>query len=221
MRFDEKFVVGASREETWTALADMERVYGCLPGAQVAEVAEDRCRGTLRMKIGPISTTYEGEAHFESRDENSGHLIILAKGTDQRGRGTASARVTAQLTELAPTQTQVEMENDVAITGRLAQFGRGVISDVSREMIGEFASNLEAVIRDGEASRPEAKGQTTTANDGQSDSNPGPAPPEDPPVMDMGAVALRIARRRAPHLILAGVIFLVLILALLRLVGAI
>jgi carbon monoxide dehydrogenase subunit G len=138
-----RFTVPASREVTWAAFNDIEGVAGCFPGAVVTGVEGDDFTGTCKVKLGPIALTYAGSGTFLEKDEAAGRFVMEAKGKDKRGNGTAGATVTATMTESGPGATDVEVLTDLAITGKPAQFGRGVIQDVSDKLLGQFMSCLE------------------------------------------------------------------------------
>jgi carbon monoxide dehydrogenase subunit G len=138
-----RFTVPASREVTWAAFNDIESVAGCFPGATVTGVEGDDFTGTCKVKLGPIALTYAGSGTFVEKDEPGGRFVLEAKGKDKRGNGTAGATVTASLTEAGPDTTDVEVLTDLSITGKPAQFGRGVIQDVSDKLLGQFMDCLE------------------------------------------------------------------------------
>jgi len=142
------FTVPASIEDTWAAFNDIESVAGCFPGATVSSVEGDQFKGSCKVKLGPISLVYSGTGHFVERDESTHRFVIDAKGKDNRGNGTAGAKVTALLTSATPTTTHVEVITDLAITGKPAQFGRGVMQEVSDKLLQQFADCLEAKVGD-------------------------------------------------------------------------
>jgi carbon monoxide dehydrogenase subunit G len=121
---------------------DIERIAPCLPGAQLQEIAGEEYRGVVKVKVGPITAQYKGAAHFESRDDATHVAVIKGSGRDTRGQGNASATITMRL---APDGggTAVSVETDLAITGKVAQFGRGVMADVSAKLLAQFVANLE------------------------------------------------------------------------------
>jgi len=128
---------------TWGAFNDIESVAGCFPGAVVTGVEGDDFTGTCKVKLGPIALTYAGAGTFVEKDEGAGRFVLEAKGKDKRGNGTAGATVTATMTESGPDRTDVEVLTDLSITGKPAQFGRGVIQDVSDKLLGQFMTCLE------------------------------------------------------------------------------
>jgi carbon monoxide dehydrogenase subunit G len=149
-----EFTVPASVEETWTALTDIEGVAGCFPGATVSSVEGDSFKGTVKVKLGPISLTYNGSGEFTGKDDAAHTMTLAAKGKDRRGNGTAGADVTASM-EPDGEGTRVKVVTDLQITGKPAQFGRGVIQDVSDKLLGQFTDCLAKRLS-GPAPEPEA-----------------------------------------------------------------
>lgn len=137
MELQHRFVVPASIEETWAAFNDIESIAPCFPGASLSSVEGDEFKGQVKVKLGPIAMQYNGTAQFVERDEAGRRAVIDAKGKDKRGNGTANAKVVAQLTPDGE-GTAVEVSTDLTITGKPAQFGRGVIQDVSDKLLDQF-----------------------------------------------------------------------------------
>jgi len=140
------FVVPADFETTWKALLDIHRIAPCMPGAVLTSSEGDTFEGTVKVKLGPVTMTYGGTARFVETDEANGRAVIDASGKESRGSGTAKALVTTQLVAESPTSTRVEVVTDLIVTGKPAQFGRGVMQDVAGRIIDQFAANLSAVI---------------------------------------------------------------------------
>lgn len=147
MEFEDSFLVPVPPDVAWEVLTDIERVYPCLPGAELKSVDESEFNGLVTIKFGPITAVYQGTARFEDLDPDARTLVIRAEGRDKHGQGTAKALVSAKLFEDADS-TRVEMWNQVEITGKAAQFGRGVLPDVSKEILGEFADNLRQAVNE-------------------------------------------------------------------------
>jgi len=139
------FDVALPVEETWRLLSDLPRIAPCLPGAHLDEVVEGEYRGGLSTKIGPITAKYRGKARFLERDEVDHRAVILAQGREEKGSGAASATITATLVA-AGAGTRVALVTEMDISGRAAQFGRSLISEVSGSLIAEFAGRLESLI---------------------------------------------------------------------------
>ncbi|MEZ5143638.1 MAG: SRPBCC family protein [Acidimicrobiales bacterium] len=153
MELSNEFEVGVGIDEAWDVLTDLERIAPCLPGATLKEVVEvdgvTHYHGTVKVKVGPIQATYKGEAHLVEEDRDSGRVLLVAAGREARGQGTASASISAQLTERPGDDgpcTQVSLVTDLSVTGKVAQFGRGVLSDVSAKLLGTFVENLERTV---------------------------------------------------------------------------
>ncbi|HEU4511842.1 MAG TPA: SRPBCC family protein [Nocardioidaceae bacterium] len=146
MDLTHSFTVPASLEETWNTFQDIEDIGACFPGAVVTSVEGDEFKGTVKVKLGPIALQYAGTGAFVSRDESAHRFVVEAKGKDKRGNGTAAATVTAVMTAEAPESTSVEVKTDLSITGKPAQFGRGVIQDVSNKLLQQFIDCLESKV---------------------------------------------------------------------------
>jgi carbon monoxide dehydrogenase subunit G len=137
-------------DEAWRVLMDVERIAPCMPGAALDSVTGDDFTGRVKVKLGPINLTYQGKASFIERDEVAHRAVIDARGKDQRGNGTAAAVVTATLAAEGSV-TRVDVLTDLNITGRPAQFGRGVMTDVGNKLLGQFADKLSAQLASGDA----------------------------------------------------------------------
>src|SRR5690606_935954 len=142
VELEHRFTVPTSVDETWAAFNDLERIAPCFPGATLTSVDGDDFAGSVKVRLGPISLLYNGSGRFVERDAANHRAVIEAKGKDKRGNGTASATIRAQLSPDGD-KTLVEVSTDLAITGKPAQFGRGVIQDVSDKLLGQFVSCLE------------------------------------------------------------------------------
>src|SRR5690348_17328475 len=140
MKLENNFTIDAPVEKAWEALNSPETVAPCFPGATLTDYEGDSFTGTVKVKLGPIAMTYKGKGTYVSRDEAAHEVVIDASGRDSRGNGTANATVTASLAAAGPDRTAVSMVTDMTITGKPAQFGRGVISDVADKIIGQFSA---------------------------------------------------------------------------------
>lgn len=157
MLLEHTFTVPVPAAEAWTVLRDIERIAPCMPGASVDTFADDEFSGTVKVKVGPITVDYKGSARFIDLNELQRTATIQASGKETRGGGTARATVTARLVEQGD-ETQVVMTTDLAITGRPAQFGRGVMADVGNRLVGQFADCLSRELASTEAAaQPEAE----------------------------------------------------------------
>jgi carbon monoxide dehydrogenase subunit G len=146
VQLEHSFSVPVGVDEAWKILLDIERVGACMPGALIDSVEGDDFTGTVKVKLGPINLTYKGHASFVEKDEAARRAVIDARGRDARGNGTAEARVTATLHEAGDT-TDVKVRTELDITGKPAQFGRGVMVDVGNKLLGQFADELARTIR--------------------------------------------------------------------------
>ena len=234
MQLTHEFTVPASMAETWEALGDVESVGGCFPGATVTSVEGDTFAGSCKVKLGPIALVYTGTGRFVDRDESARTMRIEAKGKDKRGNGTAGADVTVTLAGADGDEpgTTVTVVTDLAITGKPAQFGRGVMQDVSDKLLGQFVECLRTKVGAREATA-EAEEAAETAETGETVETGEPAvsaaapaaPAAPPPVsrpaareddsLDLGSallpVLVRLYGRQA-----AAVLGLLLALVLLR-----
>lgn len=174
MELTNDFRVPIDPSEAWRVLTDLERIAPLLPGAELREVDGDEYHGVVKVKVGPITATYKGTARIVSLDESTGEVVISAAGRDTRGQGNASATITATM---APegAATLVNLVTDLAITGKVAQFGRGVLSDVSTRLLGQFVEALEADLAASVTAHP-APGEPSADDAGPTESaTPGPA----------------------------------------------
>jgi hypothetical protein len=142
MEITDSFRVSTPIEDTWKVLLDIERIAPCLPGAQLQEVEGDEYRGIVKVKVGPITAQYKGAAKLAEVDESNHRLVIDASGRDTRGQGNAKASIVVKM-EAEGAGTKVDVATDLSITGKVAQFGRGVLADVSSKLMGQFVENLE------------------------------------------------------------------------------
>ncbi len=143
MELNNEFRVAVPAAKTWEVLTDVERVAPCLPGATLLSVDGDEFTGAVKVKVGPITVSYKGEAVFQEKDAAAQRVVLKASGKETRGNGSAAALVTAQLKDEGDA-TSVVITTDLTISGKAAQFGRGVLADVSTNLIGQFAKRLEA-----------------------------------------------------------------------------
>ena len=155
MKLEHSFTVPVPVADAWKVLRDVERVAPCMPGATLDAVDGDEFSGRVKVKVGPITVTYRGEARFVDVDEEGHRATIEAKGKEARGSGTASATVRAELTDRGG-ETDVALTTDLTVTGKPAQFGRGVMADVGAKLLGQFADCLSSELGAGEAAPEEA-----------------------------------------------------------------
>jgi uncharacterized protein len=187
MKLRNEVVVAAPLEETWRTLLDVARVVRALPGASIeADSVEGVYRGSMRVKLGPVTAEYTGAATLEDADEDERVATFRVQGREARGHGTATATITNRLVPEEAGGTRVIVETELDITGKAAQFGRGILEDVSGRLLVEFASRLEAEVLGGEAARIDV-----------------PAAARDE-VLDLGGAAWRPLLRRYGWIALVG-----------------
>ncbi len=146
MELINEFTVNVPIEKAWVTLTDVELIAPCLPGAQLQEVEGETYRGQVKVKVGPILAQFKGEAHFVEKDDVNHKAVLRGKGRDLGGKGNADALITAQLTEATASSTKVVVTTDLNITGKVAQFGRGALADVSNKLLVQFVDNLETTV---------------------------------------------------------------------------
>ena len=190
MELNNEFRVAVPAAKTWEVLTDVERVAPCLPGATLLSVDGDEFTGAVKVKVGPITVSYNGNAAFLEKDPASQRVVLKANGKETRGNGNASAVVTAQLKDEGDA-TSVLITTDLTISGKAAQFGRGVLADVAGNLIGQFAKALEADILGG------TPAQTVG---GASEPTTGAQPDAGDSVDLLKVVAMPMAKRAAPAL---------------------
>jgi carbon monoxide dehydrogenase subunit G len=149
MELEHSFTIPVTPEHAWQVLLDVERVAPCMPGATLDSVEGDEVTGRVKVKVGPVALTYAGKARFTERDEQAKSITLEASGKETRGAGTASATVHSWLADEGGGQTRVTVHTSMNVTGRPAQFGRGVMADVGGRIIEKFATNLAAQLAAG------------------------------------------------------------------------
>ena len=143
MELVHEFTVAVPVEQAWDVLTDVEGIAPCLPGAELTGMDGGTYQGQVKVKVGPITAQYKGTASFADKDEAARRVVLRASGRDTRGQGTASATVTATMVADGASTT-VSIVTDLSVSGRVAQFGRGVMADVSARLLEQFVHNLEA-----------------------------------------------------------------------------
>ena len=181
MEITDQFRVSRPIDETWKVLLDIERIAPCLPGAQLQEIEGDEFRGVVKVKVGPITAQYKGAARLAEVDEAGRRIVIDASGRDTRGQGNASAKILVTMTG-DENGTDVSVHTDLSITGKVAQFGRGVLADVSAKLLGQFVERLEADVLGGDGGGAAPASASTT-------SAPSGATPEAAPASALSATA--------------------------------
>ena len=204
MELTHDFTVPADVDTTWATFMDLERVGSCFPGAQVTSVTSEGFAGTVKVKLGPIALQYAGSGSFLERDDDRKRAVIEAKGKDKRGNGTAGATVRIQL---APSGagTRVDVVTELAITGKPAQFGRGVMQDVSDKLLQQFVSCIAAQL----SPAPEP-GAGAGAAPRTSVRPAASAAPSEPEALDLGSTVLPVLLRTYAPYAAAGIVGLVI-----------
>ncbi len=205
MKIDKQFTVSVPIERAWSVLTDLEGIAPCLPGAQLTGVEDDVYSGKVKVKVGPVISEYAGTAQFLEKDDTTYRALIDAKGKDSRGAGNASAMISARL-EAQGARTTVIVDVDLKISGKIAQFGSGMITEVSEKLFAQFADNLEAKLA---ATVPAAVPSTAAADTGTAapaavvpSAEPGSTaraivPPAEPEPLDFMSIAGRSIVKRA------------------------
>ncbi|NGO08983.1 SRPBCC family protein [Streptomyces sp. HC44] len=185
MELHHEFTVPVPIQEAWPLLLDIERVAPCMPGATVEEYDGKTVTGSVKVKVGPITVTYRGTAVFEEQDETAHRMVLVAGGKETRGQGTARATVTGTLAE-RDGGTAVSVRTDLTVTGRPAQFGRGVMAEVGDKLVGQFATCLSEQLHRTEPTAttpetgPEAKAGTENGAETGAEPSTTPAPASAP-----------------------------------------
>jgi carbon monoxide dehydrogenase subunit G len=219
MELTNDFRVAVPPSTAWSVLTDVERIAPCMPGAQLQEVEGDEYRGVVKVKVGPITAQYKGAASFVELDEDNHRAVLKAQGRDTRGQGNASATITATLVPDGE-GTHVTVQTDLTVTGKVAQFGRGVMADVSNKLLGQFVECLESTVLADDSSEEER--QAVGVPEGSAEvSSPaatsGPAvrtinSPEAKPVDLLNTAGAPVVKRVAPILAIVAIGWLLRIL---------
>lgn len=232
MELEHEFTVPVPVDDAWDVLLDVERMAPCMPGATIDSVDGDTFTGRVKVKVGPVTVSYTGSASFREKDAEAHKVVVEAKGKETRGAGTAAATVTAQLYE-GEAETRVTVVTDLAITGRPAQFGRGVMDDVGKKLLGQFSDCVATQLQAGTATQ-EATDTSASADAGAEGAGEGAAggPASEPstqpsaeqnarPTPDAISVfnvaGASVAKRLAP--VLAVIVVLLGVWALIALIG--
>jgi carbon monoxide dehydrogenase subunit G len=200
MELAHSFTVSVPFDRAWDVLTDLERVAPCMPGAELQEVEGEEYRGVVKVKVGPITSQYKGVARFLELDREQGRIVLNAEGRDTRSQGNASARVVATLKGDGDS-TSVSIITDLSITGKVAQFGRGMLEDVSSKLIEQFVQRLEADVLSAPSSPSADSNQTEPASEKPARPTAGPVEP-----VDLFATAGSSIVRRVGPFVLAVVL---------------
>lgn len=221
MEIADSFRVSTPLDETWRVLLDIEGIAPCMPGAQLQEVDGNEYRGVVKVKVGPITAQYKGTATLAEVDEAARRIVLDASGRDTRGQGNAKASIVVTMNDDAG-GTRVDVVTDLSITGKVAQFGRGVLDDVSAKLLRQFVENLERdVLNAGTSADPEVDNASRAGSpvpddavsaNGVASAPAGPRRIESREVepIDLLDVAGESAARRVVPIVVAVVVLLVL-----------
>lgn len=212
MDLNHEFTVNVPVAEAWAILTDLERIAPCLPGAQLTEVEGETYRGQVKIKVGPILAQFKGQASFMSRDDVAHKASLKGEGRDTTGKGNASAVITAELTSVTPTSTKCTVHTDLSISGKVAQFGRGALADVSDKLLAQFSENLNQLI----SASPSPAPSTPVVTETSPASSEQPTirkidGPEVAPLNLLDTAGSTIAKRAIPALIGIAVLVVVLV----------
>ncbi|WP_216894232.1 SRPBCC family protein [Nocardia alni] len=216
MKIANEFTVSAPLDRAWAALTDLEQVVPLMPGAQMTGWDGDRFLGRIKVKVGPVTSEFNGEAHFVDRDELQHRVVIDGRGRESRGSGNASATITTQLYPEGD-KTRVQVDTDLKIVGKLAQFGSGMLQQVSEKLLGQFVTSLEAELA--ADNRPADSTETIAPQTETVAPRPDPGAtirsiaPAEPEALDLvGLAGPAVLRKMAPALGVALVVLLVLVI---------
>ncbi len=218
MELNHEFNVNVPAEQAWSVLTNVEMIAPCLPGAQLQEVEGDTYRGVVKIKVGPIVAQFKGQAVFAERDDVNKKAVLKAEGRDTGGKGNANATITAQLTQISESVTKVNVDTDLAITGKVAQFGRGALADVSDKLLAQFAASLNELLESQPAaeSAPAPVAQTESAISETAVEQPAEVrkidAPEAKPIDLIGTAGGTMAKMAAPIVIGVAVIVVLALL---------
>jgi carbon monoxide dehydrogenase subunit G len=212
MELSNSFEVARPIGEAWEVLTDVERIAPCLPGAQLEEIKGDEYLGIVKVKVGPITAQYKGAASFVERDDVNHKAVLKADGRDTRGAGNASALITADLRALDASTTQVDVNTDLTVTGKVAQFGRGVMADVSAKLMGQFAENLSEMLEGDGGGAPAAAADTGAA---VADTSAAAQPAEVEAVDLINLAGGAVLKRLVPTVIVIALIIIIILILVL------
>lgn len=231
MQIEKSFVVKAPADAVWDFLTDPYKVARCLPGAAITDKVDDQSyTGTITVKVGPVTANYRGKMRFDRLDRAAGEAEIVASGQETRGKGGADMRMKSRVVEKAPSETEVTVVSDVNVVGMLAQFGRGMIQDVSDQLFQKFTDAMRRELETPAAAAPPVSAPVASEMSTVSEASPTPAPavtaapvppPAPPPVaseaaLDIGSLGAAAAGRAASRMLQRpGFWIAVIVLALL------
>jgi hypothetical protein len=215
MEIKNEFTVGVPIDQAWAVLTDLAGIAPCLPGAQLTGQEGETYTGKVRIKVGPVVSEFAGTAAFTVKDDANYRAVIEAKGSDRRGSGNASATITAGL-RTDDDRTVVSVDTDLSISGKIAQFGKSTIVEVSQKLLGQFVDCLEAKLTAGE-SAPAAPAPDGVDSSLPAAANASAPPPDEPAALDLMSVAgAAVYKRLIP---VVAVVIVVIVIVIFAIVG--
>jgi carbon monoxide dehydrogenase subunit G len=221
MDLNHQFTVAVPVEDAWRILTNVELIAPCLPGAQLQEIEGDTYRGIVKVKVGPIQAQFKGQASFLERDDVAHKAVLKGEGRDTGGKGNASAVITAEMTAVTADTTAVTVNTDLSITGKVAQFGRGAMADISDKILAQFVENLNTLIADTPEVATAAASTAPTPTPAEPDTSASTAPvapaaesvrkidgPEAAPIDLLSAAGSPILKRAIPVVIVVAAVVL-------------
>ena len=208
MKIANEFTVGVPVDKAWALLTDMEQVIPLMPGAQLVDHEGEDYLGKVKVKVGPVTSEFNGKAHFVERDETVHRALIDGRGKEARGSGNAAATVSLQLHE-AGDRTRVTVDTDLKVVGKLAQFGSGMLQQVSEKLLGQFVDTLEAKLAE---SKPPAAPSAVEAAPVTASAPPRVQPAPEPEPIDLLELAGGGALQKYAAVGVAALVLLILVL---------
>jgi carbon monoxide dehydrogenase subunit G len=217
MRLDNEFTVGVPIEQAWSVLTDLELIAPCMPGAQLTGVNDGVYTGKVKIKVGPVTAEYSGTAQFTEKDDAAYSAVIDARGRDSRGQGNANAVISARLRS-AGSSTVVSVGTDLTIAGRIAQFGSGMIAEISAKLLGQFVDCLEGKLGAGQAEPAAASAAAVAPAPAGHEAGPAasaqPAASAEPAALNLmslagGAVYKRLVPAVVGVIVIAVIVYLI------------
>ncbi len=209
MQLKNEFEIDTDLEHTWALLTDIPRIMPCMPGAALDGVEGDDYLGNVKIKVGPIGAHFRGKARFTQKDDATHSAVISASGKDPKGQAAANAKIHARLEPVTANRTRVLIDTDLEISGRMAQFGRGAIADVSNRLIGQFVTNLSGLLTAPAGAAPSANGVAAASNTTSSATVGAPAAPADAG-LDVVSFVLPMIKERYGQALIGGLLGFVL-----------
>lgn len=210
MLLNNEFEIDADLDRTWALLTDLERIMPCMPGAALEGREGDIYLGNVKIKVGPIGAHFKGTAQFTHKDDAARTAVIAASGKDPKGQATANAQIRARLERVSAGRTRVVIDTDLDITGRMAQFGRGAIADVSNRLLGQFVANIGSLLDQPQPSALQGAAAPQQATFLPPTTQPSATSTSEAASMDVMALVLPMVRERYGQALAGGLLGFVL-----------